>query len=40
MFCLLKVRHALHAVHSWTLRPWSSMSGREARLRSISEANS
>ena len=21
MFCLLKVRHALHALHSWTLRP-------------------
>ena len=21
MFCLLKVRHALHALHSWALRP-------------------
>jgi len=21
MFCLLQVRHALHALHSWTLRP-------------------
>jgi len=21
MFCLLKVRHALHALHSWMLRP-------------------
>jgi len=22
MFCLLKVRHALYALHSWKLRPW------------------
>jgi len=22
MFCLLKVRHALHPLHSWMLHPW------------------
>jgi len=34
-FCSLKVRHALHALHSWTLRPCDSWTLRVLLVHSV-----